>query len=360
MIRILRVSSHPSKKRHGVGLHPYKISDTSKFETFFVTSNLEEDVYLNSEKFKLFISNIKFYKRPVHAGLLKTIFFHIFRIFKLLMFSIFCINVARKHSVKVVHIHSPMYFCVAIWGKLSGKKTYITYHGTDYIRIKDSKIYRFLSRKFIDVGVCISPHMIEKMKLNHKQTVFIPNGVDSDEFYNKGKEREKVLLAVGSLKKEKSYESLIRAFKLVSKDFPKYQLHIAGEGDLKDELKSLALRESISEKITFCGNLNKSQLLEKYNTSEFFILSSISEGFPKVVLEAIFCGCKVIATDVGSVNTFLPKKYIIKDNSTNSLLSSIVKIFNEKKYHIDIKKLESEFNWANVIDKYAIVYGQNI
>jgi len=358
VIRILRVSNHPSIKRHGVGLHPYKISETNKFETIFVSPTLdEEDLFLEPKNYKLKVSKIKFGKRPDKVNLIKISLFHFFRIYNLIKFSIFCIDIARKNKVDIVHIHSPMYFLVAIWGKMSRKTTCITYHGTDYLRIKDQKLYRLLSKKIIDIGFCISPHMIEKMKLNHLITEYIPNGVDATVFYNKKIDRQKVLLAVGSLKKEKSYKNLIKAFNRIAQDFPEHELHIAGEGHLNDELKSLVISEKISEKVIFCGNLNKDQLVDKYNTSEFFILSSYTEGFPKVVLEAIFCGCKVIATDVGSVSTFLPDKYLIPDDSIDNLSKSIVKIFNEKTlYDINENSLKSKYTWSNVIKNYERVY----
>ncbi len=361
MIRILRVSNHPSKKHHGVGLHPHKISETNKFETFFVSSFLTaEDSFLSPKNYTHKVSNIKFDKRPVNVSFLTTIFFHFKRIYKLIKFSIFCIKVGNKNKVEVVHIHSPMYLLVAVWGKLTGKTTCITYHGTDYLRIKDLKMYRFFSKKFIDIGFCISPHMIQKMQLNHNKIICTINGVDTSMFFNKGKERQKVLLAVGSLKKEKSYKNLIMSFKNIQENFPNHELHIAGDGHLKGELQLLVDNEGISEKVVFCGNLNKDQLVNKYNTSEFFILSSYTEGFPKVVLEAIFCGCKVVATDVGSVNTFLPEEYIIPDDSIDNLSSYIVKIFKENSYNIDVDDLKLKYTWSNVIKNYERIYKDNL
>ena len=359
-MRILRVSNHPTEKSHGVGLHPHKISETKKFKTFFVCSTLDgEHQFLKPENYSLKVSKIQFKKRPVQVSLTTIFIFHITRVFKLIKFSIFCIGIALKNKVQVVHIHSPMYILVAIWGKLTGKITCITYHGTDYLRIKDVKIYRLFSKMFIDVGFCISPHMIDKMHHNHKITKYIFNGVDTSIFSNKVKERRKILLAVGSLKKEKSFDNLIKAFKKVLVYFPDYELHIAGDGHLKDELKLQAINDRISDKVIFCGNLSQDQLVDKYNTSEFFILSSYTEGFPKVVLEAIFCGCKVIATDVGSVSTFLPKEYLIPDNSVNNLFNYIVKIFKENSYNINTVDLESKYNWSNVIQNYERVYKDN-
>jgi glycosyltransferase involved in cell wall biosynthesis len=77
-------------------------------------------------------------------------------------------------------------------------------------------------------------------------------------------------------------------------------------------------------------------------------------------LEAIFSGCKVVATDVGSVKTFLPEKYIIPNDSIENLQNYILKIINEKKYDIDKEKLKLKFTWSNVIDNYEKTYKNNL
>lgn len=361
MIKILRVSNHPSKKKHGVGLHPHKISETNKFVTTFVSPSLgNEDSYLNINNYELKISKVVFTKRPIKVSSIKKVFFHFKRVYKLFVFSFFCIKQARSAKVDIVHIHSPMYLLVAFWGKLTGKLTCITYHGTDYLRIKNSSAYRQVSKYLIDIGFCISPHMIDKMHNNHNVVKYTPNGVDTLIFYDKNWKREKILLAVGSLKEEKSYGNLIKAFKKVIELNKDYQLHIAGDGHLRKGLEKLVDKEELTEKVNFCGNLNMSELVDKYNMAECFILSSYTEGFPKVVLEAIFSGCKVVATDVGSVKTFLPEKYIIPNDSIENLQNYILKIINEKKYDIDKEKLKLKFTWSNVIDNYEKTYKNNL
>lgn len=357
MIKILRVSNHPTYKKHGIGLHCQKISETDFLNTLFVSPNINYgDKFLEPKKYKLVSSKVKFNKRPINVPFHIIFQFHISRIFKIIKFSLFAINVARSNNVDIIHIHSPMYFMIALWGKFFRKKTCITYHGTDYLRIKDSKLYRFFSRKFLDVGFCISPIMIKRMKKFHHHVVYSPNGIDSNVFINKRKVRKKIILAVGSLKPEKSFDNLILAFKKVKSIEDSYSLHIVGDGDLKSSLKSLIDKNGLNDDVLLCGNLNKTQLIEKYNESQIFILSSKSEGFPKVVLEAIFCGCKSVATDVGSVSTFLPKKYIIPNDSVKNISDYLLKIIMSENYDIDLKKLKSKYTWLNVIKIYVNEY----
>ena len=361
MYKILRVSNHPTKKKHGVGLHPFKISNSDEFETIFV-SGLPElgDNYIGDTKHKLKIATVRFLKRPLNVSNKKLIIFHLKRIYKLFIFSFFAVRQANINKVDIIHIHSPMYLIVALWGKVFGKLTCITYHGTDYLKIKDNKYYRFFSKYLLDIGFCISPHMVDKMKSNHKTVKYIPNGIDTSLFFNKKNKRKKILFAVGSLKKEKSYDNLIRAFKKSCEKIKDYELHIAGEGDLRSKLESIVKEEEIKDKVHFCGNLNLKELVNKYNSAECFILSSSSEGFPKVVLEAILCGCKVVATNVGSVNTFLPKEYIIPNNSIYNLHRYIIKIIKEDNYRINKEELKSKYTWLNVIKSYKETYENNI
>ena len=287
-MRILRVSSHPTKNFHGIGLHPHKISSTKRFKTFFSTFKIsKQEEIIEVSNYDVFISDIYFDKRPTEGNKFKIIFFYLNRIIKLLRFSFRSIFLGANKSVQIVHIHSPMYILIALWGKLFNKLTCITYHGTDYLRIKNNKIYSFFCKKIIDVGFCISPHMIDKMKINHKEVYYIPNGIDSKIFKDLNYKRKKIFLAVGSLKKEKSYENLINAFSLLLNDYPEYKLNIAGEGPQKIKLIRIVKKLNISDNVIFLGNLNKKKLIEVYNRSEFFILSSSSEGFPKVVLEAL-------------------------------------------------------------------------
>ncbi len=359
-MKILRLSSHPTKKFHGVGLHAHKISDTGIFHTFFIVPKLfHNENLIDVSSYNVFDSKVYFAKRPVNTSCLRLIFFFIKRTFKILKFTFFSISIATKHSIDIVHIHSPMYILVALWAKVMKKNTCITYHGTDYIRVKNSKLFSFFSKKLIDIGFCVSPKMVDTVKKFHKKVYYVPNGIDPLIFKNYNKEREKIVLAVGSLKKEKSYKNLLEAFSIFSKDNPGYKLNIAGEGPLKSEISECISELRLNDKVSLLGNLNQKRLVYEYNKSEIFVLASSTEGFPKVVLEAIFCGCKVISTDVGSVSTFLPEDYLIPDNSPKKINKYLNKIKKLTDYKIDILKLRKEYTWQNVILKYKMAYESN-
>ncbi|MGB9682715.1 MAG: glycosyltransferase [bacterium] len=118
------------------------------------------------------------------------------------------------------------------------------------------------------------------------------------------------LITVGRLTKAKGQWHLLRIFKEVKKDFPELKLLLLGEGELKDYLVNLSLklgfktyvwdRDRISPdyEVYFMGF--KENPFKYIARAKLFILSSLWEGFPNVVVEALACKTTVIASDCRS------------------------------------------------------------
>jgi len=124
---------------------------------------------------------------------------------------------------------------------------------------------------------------------------------------NKDRYKEKIL-CVGRLEEQKNYKNLIRSFKN-----SKFILDIVGDGTLKYELLNLA--NELNVNINLLGQINNDELLSLYPKYKFFIISSIYEGNPKVVLEAMSAGCIVLGNKIESVEE------IIKNNENGFLFS---------------------------------------
>ena len=92
---------------------------------------------------------------------------------------------------------------------------------------------------------------------------------------------------------------------MVVKKNPDYNLHIVGSGQLKNNILEHANKLGIIDSVRLLGQIPQDDLPTIYNNSEIFVMSSLWEGFPKVLLEAIACGCKVVSTKVDSSPEFL-------------------------------------------------------
>jgi glycosyltransferase involved in cell wall biosynthesis len=124
----------------------------------------------------------------------------------------------------------------------------------------------------------------------------IPNPVGS-QFSNDDPQvgREAIVLGVGRLGPEKGFDLLIEAFAHVAQKHAEWSLVLAGEGPLEESLKDLAARRLPDGAVRFAGLVKHPERL--YRRAGLFVMSSRFEGFPNALLEAMACGCAVIATD---------------------------------------------------------------
>lgn len=109
-----------------------------------------------------------------------------------------------------------------------------------------------------------------------------------------------VVLAVCRLDKNKAVDILINSLKTLNQKST--LLLVAGDGPEREPLEKLAAGLGLRDSVEFLGFRNRSELLELYNLADVFALSSYAEGLPRVLVEAMSCGCIPVATDVGSVS----------------------------------------------------------
>lgn len=101
-----------------------------------------------------------------------------------------------------------------------------------------------------------------------------------------------VAVAMGRLKRQKDYETMIRALGLVRCDL---RLIILGEGPEKAALEDLARDVGVSDRVAFEGfRMNRFDYLAR---ADLFLISSLVEGFPNALIEAVSFGVPCVATD---------------------------------------------------------------
>lgn len=162
---------------------------------------------------------------------------------------------------------------------------------------------------FADVIVAVSNGVADDLcglgGLRRKSITVISNPVEintdlcpeEEGFRNWKNYKGKKIIAVGALKKEKDYPSLLKAFSLLLKKEDAY-LTILGQGDLLADLKSLAVNLDIADRVDFAGfSRNPSAWMA---SSDLLVLSSNCEGFGNVLIEAMSVGTPVVSTDCQS------------------------------------------------------------
>ena len=168
-----------------------------------------------------------------------------------------------------------------------------TYNYADLVYVATPNDKEFIKNKF--------SVPTEKIKVR-------PNWIDESKFSLPSTLRKKnSLLFVGRLTTQKNIPLIFDAIENSS-----YTLDIIGEGELKDSLIELASEKNI--KVNFLGSIPNDKLPSFYKKCTAFILSSLFEGNPKTLLEAMSCGCAVIGTNVDGINNII-------HNEKNGLLS---------------------------------------
>ncbi|MBM7709072.1 glycosyltransferase [Enterococcus lemanii] len=110
--------------------------------------------------------------------------------------------------------------------------------------------------------------------------------------------REKVILSVGRLHPEKGYTRLLNAFKGIHTHAPEWQLQIIGEGSLLPTLQEQVAQLELTEHVSFLGFLDNQTIRQKMLEASIYAMTSESEGFGIVLVEAMDAGLPLIAYDV--------------------------------------------------------------
>ncbi|MBN1456798.1 MAG: glycosyltransferase [Sedimentisphaerales bacterium] len=248
---------------------------------------------------------------------------NLFRIIKLA-------KILKEQKIDILHCHrhkATVHGVIA--AKLAGVHVIFSHvHGLRRSkRTKRKLINRFILKyvtKILAVGEAVRQDVLKSnLFLSPEKVISLGNSIDIKRFSDTQISKEKartdlglgqdciVFGAVGRLAPTKGFSYLINAFAKTKKSLPKAELIFAGEGRLKTQLQNCAKEQNIEGSVHFLGN--QSEMPKVYKAMDVFVLSSIAEGLPRSLLEAMACHIPTVATDVGSVSEIL-------DNGTLGLL----------------------------------------
>lgn len=141
-----------------------------------------------------------------------------------------------------------------------------------------------------------------------EKLVFHPVGVEIDKFPFKWKGRNNlpspiVILTVARLVEEKGLKYSITAVKeiLMKNSDLRLKYYIVGEGVLKESLINLVKKLNLGDVVKFLGAMDQLQVAKEMSMAHIFLLPSISEALPVVLMETQAIGLPIVASDVGSV-----------------------------------------------------------
>jgi glycosyltransferase involved in cell wall biosynthesis len=233
------------------------------------------------------------------------------------------LNLVRSEKVDVLHLHG---YGAANFGRLvsllSGKPVVVHEHITDpympgYQRIAD----RLLSAKtdyaiavsesvkdFMVKDRGISPDLVEVVYNGARQKPLAPDAAAAARQGWRQRlgipETSLVAATVGRLNTLKGHTYFLQAAQEVLQVCPDITFLVVGDGDLMETLKEQSRALGIAEQVVFMGYCDDVPSL--MYAVDIKVISSLAEGVPLTLFEAMTAGCPVVSTDAGGIREVLP------------------------------------------------------
>ena len=166
----------------------------------------------------------------------------------------------------------------------------------------------------------------------------------SDEAINHNSSDKIKLICVARFHHQKGLDRLIRVY---SRLFDFYDLTIVGDGELKNELHKLAKDLNVFDKINWTGILTNPYNYIK--DSDLFVLPSLYEGYPTIVIESLISTTPVLACKVAGINEQLTSKEygFIVENDEISLYNKLDSLKNSKELLVNYKEELRNYQYEN-------------
>jgi len=256
------------------------------------------------------------------------------------------IRLLKREKVDILHCHRHQ---AVTYGTIAAKLAVVPVviahvHGLNRSKSPKRKFVNSIVLRWVDkiltVGEAVRNDVLqENAVLRPEQIISLGNSIDYDRFastnISKSQAKQNIALkpetfvfgTVGRLAPTKGLSYLIDAFVKVKQVITSAQLIIIGQGRLQNQLEQQAANTPYADSIHFLGH--RDNMPELYRAMDVFVLSSIAEGLPRSLLEAMASEVPCICTNVGSVSEVLAESefgLLVPPRDHESLAEAMIKL----------------------------------
>ena len=290
--------------------------------------------------------------------------------------SFIAILIARTKGYKNFYTH----YCyiggvnAAIISKIFGGKSYYWNCAMNWLFKKknSSKLGYELCLKWSNYLVTGSEGMkqgyVENYNLKPEKVKVMPNWINLDRFKvdisskRSDQTSSKTILFVHWLSKRKGVDMIVPIAKhLINFEHltSNFKLLVIGSGPYKEDLLKDIKENNLEQYIEVLGGVPNEEIIKYYQSANVFIMPSMEEGFPRVLLEAMAAGIPYVASDVGAVRELSPEtaqRFLVKSGDAEMFAHKIENLLSDEKVYEDFRKEElqkvKEYSLENVINKF--------
>lgn len=251
----------------------------------------------------------------------------------------------KQNVLKVAQLHHDHCFDESLLSDIKNR-----YGNIDYFTLLTDQLTK-------EVG-----EMLEG-KNSHTRLVTMENFLAECEFNVDFDKKEKNVVAVGRLHSVKGFDRLLEIWKQISEKYPDWKLVIVGDGEEKQSLSRLADNLGISDSVIFTGALDHERVMEVMKKSSVYTMTSYSEGFGFVLIEAMSCGLPVVAFDVrvgprAIINNDIDG-ILIEDGNNEKYSAALYKLMDDDELRLSLSKKAlsraKDFTEEKIIEKWLSI-----
>ena len=235
-------------------------------------------------------------------------------------------KLVRKIRPDLIHAHFIAKYGFHLTG-LRFRPTVVSAWGDDVLILpRKSRLIHLFTKNVLDsadliyaVSQDIRNHIIRDFGIPVPKVRYLPFGIDTDLFApDKDRStRDNTTIEVFSNRgffPVYDNETLIRGFAVACREDPRLRLTLKGEGPEEQKIRTLVAQLHLTDRITVRKKTEYSEVPRDYRNADIFITTSVSDGTPVSVLEAMASGLPCIATAVGGIPEW------VENNETGLLI----------------------------------------
>lgn len=292
--------------------------------------------------------------------------------------------ILQEKKFDIIHTHGGVAGFYGRWAARNADRSAVihTLHGVHYLHYRNlflKYLYVFLERifsRFTDALIFVSSADIEKgrkYKLASQEKMrLIENGIDFQFFQTLSRQKEKkdkhraenipLIGTVARLHRQKNISLLIRAGAEIKRGHPKIKIWVIGDGPLGKKLEKLNKKLGTQDMVVFLGE--RKDVPQLISEMDVFVLPSLWEGLPYVLLEAAALKKPVIGTEVDGIKEMIDNEktgILVSPQRPEELAEAVIRLLKNRKWGEKLgnafhQKAREDYSLSNMVHKIQELY----